>query len=132
VACALRVELCPVRLTRRVNDIVAFDTPRWRTPLEVDLTGKVVAVVDEIADTGETLRLVAERARKLGAARVVTATLVGHTWASPPPDVTALVTDALVLFPWDQRVLINGVWQLHPEIETALRAQQPRTERSSD
>jgi len=27
------------------------------------------------------------------------------------------------LFPWDQQVFLDGKWQLHPEIVTALEAQ---------
>jgi hypoxanthine phosphoribosyltransferase len=98
-------------------------SPVWKVPVSPDVKGKVVGVVDEIADTGETLALVADSVRANGAARVVTACLANHTWASPAPDVSALVTDALIIFPWDRRVLMAGEWQPHPEIVAALRAQ---------
>ncbi len=123
VACMLRCELYPVRVTRRVQDEVRFATPVWRVPLATEVAGKVVTVIDEIADTGETLALVAERARALEASRVITATLVSHSWAQPAPDVCALVSDELIVFPWDRRVLIDGAWQLHPEIAGALKMQ---------
>jgi hypothetical protein len=54
---------------------------------------------------------------------VVTAALVAHTWAAPRPDAVALLTDALVLFPWDRRVLADGQWQPHPELAEALKLQ---------
>jgi hypothetical protein len=38
----------------------------------------------------------------------------------------ALVTNELVIFPWDQQVLIDGQWQPHPEIIKALEAQSER------
>lgn len=123
VACSLRRELYPVRLTRRVNDEVTFKQPVWRVPVTQDVAGKVVAVVDEITDTGETLTMVADAVRAQRAARVVTACLVSHSWANPMPDVCALVSDALIIFPWDRRVLIAGQWQPHPEIVAALKAQ---------
>ena len=123
VACSLRRELYPVRVTRRIDDAVRIPTPVWRVPLTADVAGKVVAVVDEMADTGETLALVAGAARDLGAARVITAALVSHGWASPAPEVVALTTDAFVIFPWDQRVLIDGRWQPHPEIVNGLAEQ---------
>lgn len=123
VACNLRRELYPVRVTRRVNDEVTFKTPVWRVPVTQDVAGKVVAVVDEIADSGETLAMVADAVRAQGATRVVTACLVRHSWARPVPDACALVSDALIIFPWDRRVLLNGQWQPHPEIVTALQAQ---------
>jgi hypoxanthine phosphoribosyltransferase len=123
VACCLRREYFPIRLTRRVNDEVVYDKPVWKIPVPVEVEGKVVAVVDEIADTGQTLALVAERTRALGAVQVVTGSLVSHSWADPFPQVTTLVSDEFIIFPWDQQVLVGGKWITHPEIEAGLKAQ---------
>jgi hypoxanthine phosphoribosyltransferase len=123
VACTLRRELFPVRITRRFNDEVTYDKPVWKVDVSPDVAGKIVAVVDEMADTGETLALVAERIREKGAAQVITAALVTHTWAKPMPQVAALVTDALVIFPWDKEVWLDGRWQTHPELVAALKLQ---------
>ena len=123
VALALRLELYPARLTRRLNDQVIYKTPVWKTPVSAEVAGKVIAVVDEIADTGQTLSLAAEAARQLGAARVVTASLLAHSWADPMPEVCAQISDALVVFPWDRQVLVNGKWQPHPELQAALALQ---------
>ncbi len=123
VACMLRRELYPTRLTRRVNDEVVYEKPVWITPVSPEVASKVVAVVDDIADSGETLAMVAEAVRKEGARQVVTACLVSHSWADPAPDLSAMVSDALVLFPWDQRVYVDGQWRPHPEIVAALEAQ---------
>jgi hypoxanthine phosphoribosyltransferase len=123
VACSLRRELYPVRVTRRVNDEVTYASPVWKVPVSPEVSGKVVAVVDEITDTGETLVIAAQAVLERGAVRVVTACLVSHTWANPAPDVCALVSDALVIFPWDRRVLMGGEWRPHPEIVAALKAQ---------
>jgi uncharacterized protein len=124
VACALRKELFPVRITRRVNDLVTFQRPVWKVDVSKEVEGKVVAVIDEIADTGETLRLVAQRVQEQGAERVVTACLVSHSWAKPAPGQIVLVTDALVIFPWDKQVYLDGRWQSHPELVDALKFQQ--------
>lgn len=123
VACALRCELYPVRITRRLHDEVVYDSPVWRVPVSHLVKDKAVAVVDEIADTGETLTAVATQVRELGAQRVITAALVCHSWARPEPDVSALVSDQFVIFPWDRRVLIDGEWRPHPDIVAALAAQ---------
>ncbi len=122
VACSLRRELFPIRLTRRLDDKVVYDQPVWKVPIPSDVAGKVVAIVDELADTGETLAMVAESALTLGAAQVVTACLVAHTWADPAPHLTALTTDEFVIFPWDARVYSGGKWVVHPEIEAGLKA----------
>jgi hypoxanthine phosphoribosyltransferase len=123
VACSLRRELFPIRLTRRVNDQVIHQQPVWKVPVPSEVKGKKIAVIDEIADTGETLGMASKRAMELGAQMVVTASLISHSWTSPPPQVTALVSDKLVIFPWDQRVLQNGKWVTHPEVSAAIKAQ---------
>jgi len=123
VACALRRELYPVQVTRRVNDVVQYESPIWRVDVPATVAGQRVAVIDEIADTGETLAIVAARALERDAHRVWTLSLVAHSWADPPPDFTALSSDALIIFPWDKRVLTGEGWQLHPELEAAIRAQ---------
>lgn len=131
VASALRCELYPIRVTRRLHDEVVYDSPVWRVPVSQLVEGKVVAVVDDIADTGETLALVREQVRSLKAERVVTASLVSHSWAQPAPDVCPLVTDELVIFPWNRQVFIDGRWQPHPELAAALAAQS-EGERADD
>ncbi|HVM72197.1 MAG TPA: phosphoribosyltransferase family protein [Anaerolineales bacterium] len=124
VACALRKEFFPVRITRRLDDRVTYRQPVWKVDVSPEVHGKVVAVIDEIADTGETLHLVAQRVQEQGAVGVVTACLVSHSWASPAPDLVALTTDALVIFPWDKQVFQDGVWQVNPELAGALKAQK--------
>ncbi len=123
IACSLRREMYPVRITRRVNDEVRYAVPVWKVPVSPDVAGKVVAIVDEIADTGQSLDMVAARVRELGAAQVITACLVSHSWADPAPTFCALVSDEFIIFPWDRRVLIDGKWQIHPEIAAALKLQ---------
>jgi len=92
-------------------------------PVTQDVAGKVVAVVDEIADTGETLALVADAVRANGAARrgdsVPGPSLVGQS----APGCLRARERCAGHFPWDRRVLIAGQWQPHPEIVAALKAQ---------
>lgn len=123
VAAALRRELYPVRVTRRINDVVQYKSPIWRVDVPATVAGQRVVVIDEIADTGETLAIVAARALERGARQVWTMSMVTHSWADPQPDYTALHSDALVIFPWDKHVLTEEGWKLHPELESALRAQ---------
>lgn len=127
VACSLRRELFPIRLTRRLNDEVIYEQPVWKVLVPHEVTGKVVAVIDEIADTGETLAMVADSTRALGAIQVVTASLVSHSWADPTPQISSLVSDEFIIFPWDQQVLDGGKWITHPEITAGLEAQSRRS-----
>lgn len=120
VACALRRDLYPARVSRRTDDEVVRSAPEWSVEVPAHLVrGRAIALVDEIADSGETLRLVAERLHALGASRVVTAALVAHSWAKPVPDVVATVSDALVVWPWDAEVWDGRGWVTHPEYVAA-------------
>jgi hypoxanthine phosphoribosyltransferase len=123
VACALRCEFFPVRLSRREADAVQHEHPVWRVPVGEFVRDRRVAVIDDVADTGETLEAARQAVIDHGASSVVTATLVSHSWANPAPDFAALRSDALTLFPWDQEVLVQGSWVSHPETEKALRLQ---------
>jgi hypoxanthine phosphoribosyltransferase len=124
ISLALRRELYPVRVTRRLENVVQFERPVWRVDVPAIVAGLRVAVVDEIADTGETLALVAARALERGAREAVTACLVAHSWADPQPAAAAMVSDALVVFPWDRRVFQDGKWRTNPEIRQARRLQR--------
>jgi len=124
VALHLRWEMFPVRVTRRVNDEVVHGSPVWKVPVSPEVSGRTVAVVDEMCDTGETLALVAAACLEAGATGVVTASLVAHSWAAPAPDIVALRSDAFVIFPWDREVYGDGRWLRHPEIVAGLRQQE--------
>jgi len=124
VACSLRCDLFPVRLTRRVQDQVLYDRPVWKVPVPQDVHVKIVVIIDEIADTGQTLAMAAESTRSLGAAEVITASLVSHSWANPAPQLCSLTTDAFVIFPWDQQVFDGGKWVPHPEVVAGLKVQK--------
>jgi hypothetical protein len=123
LACSLRCELFPVRLTRRLNDEVISATPIWKVPVPSDIAGKVVAIVDEIADSGETLSIAKAAVQAQGAILTITAVLVSHSWTTPAPNLSALVSDAFVIFPWDRQVRVAGQWQPHPEIQAGIKAQ---------
>jgi len=123
IACTLRREMYPIRVSRRVNDSILFEHPVWRVDIPDEVAGATVAILDEISDSGETLKMAAARALERGAGRVITASLVSHSWARPMPDITARVSDALVIFPWDRQVYMDGKWQINPEIAQALRFQ---------
>lgn len=116
----LQKEFYPVRLTRRENDLIIHKEPIWKVDVTSAVENKKVMIIDEIADSGQTLQLVAKQVLSKGAQSVSTATVITHSWANPKPDFYAFESDALIIFPWDTRILIDGRWQLHPEIQPTL------------
>ena len=126
----LQIEVYPVRLTRREADVVVRESPRWLVEPPAAVAGRRVLVVDEMCSTGETLRLVRERALALGAAEVRTATLYAHTWGAAAVDYAGLITDELVLNPWDREIYRDSAFAFHPEYVTALAQQAVAAEAS--
>lgn len=120
----LQAELYPVRLSRRVNDVVKYESPQWVVqPTASSVEGRRVLVIDEICDTGETLMMVKAKAGEMGAAAVRSAVLYSHTWKSSVPDYIGIITDDLLLNPWDREIVVNGTFQFHPEYVEALTQQ---------
>lgn len=130
IAHLLRVELYPVRLTRRVNDIITYQSPLWLMEPPRAVQNHRVLIVDEICSTGETLRLVKQKVEGMSAQAVKSAVLYAHTRSVAVPDYIGLITDALVLNPWDREVFINGTFQFHPEYIEALAQQGLKMDRT--
>jgi uncharacterized protein len=119
----LQVEVYPVRLSRRVNDVARYEAPQWLQEPPGLVEGRRVLVVDEISSSGDTLRMVRERALELGASEVRGAVLYAHTWGTDEPDYIALISDALLMNPWDREILCGGGFEFHPEYAGALAEQ---------
>jgi hypoxanthine phosphoribosyltransferase len=73
--------------------------PEITQPLTVDVSGKRVLLVDDIADSGHSLKLVKEHLFEKGAADVKICTLYHKPWSVVVPDFNARTTDAWVCFP---------------------------------
>jgi hypoxanthine phosphoribosyltransferase len=119
----LQVELYPVRVSRRVNDIVKYKSPQWLIEPPAEVADRRVLIVDEICGTGETIVMVKEKVAALGAAAIKSAVLYAHTWGVDVPDYIGLVTDALLLNPWDREIWRDGTFEFHPEYAAALAHQ---------
>jgi hypoxanthine phosphoribosyltransferase len=73
--------------------------PEITQPLTVDISEKRILLVDDIADTGNSLKLVKEHLFGQGAADVKICTLYCKPWSIVAPDFNARTTDAWVCFP---------------------------------
>jgi uncharacterized protein len=119
----LRADVYPVRISRRVGDEVVHAEPQWLIEPPELVKGKRVLVVDEISSTGETLKLVKDKVSAMGALAVRSAVLYAHSWGTEIPDYIGLISDALIVNPWDREVLQDGELIPHPEYVGALAEQ---------
>jgi uncharacterized protein len=101
LAAALGVDFFPVRISRRSRVTATVRTqPRLSGSMPRELKGRRVLVVDDVAASGETLKLARRLARAAGARAVRTATLVSRE-GGYAPSWSCLTSDALFVFPWD-------------------------------
>jgi uncharacterized protein len=119
----LQVEIYPVRVSRRVNDVVTYENPRWLVEPPPLVQGQRILIVDEICGVGETIGMVKQKTVSLGAVEVRSAVMYAHSWGVHVPDYIGLISDELLLNPWDREVFRNGGFQFHPEYVEALALQ---------
>ena len=98
LAAALNCPFFSVRVAARSRD-AGFATPRALSQMP-SLKGRVALVADDIASSGDTLRLGASLAKKAGAKKVATAALVQRS-AGYSPDFVGQISDRFFVFPWD-------------------------------
>lgn len=107
IASMLRVEFFSMKITRRADGEIVYDTPQLLTAAPTQAAGRRVLLVDEISTSGETFRLALAATQEVGPAELRTAA----TFVRPGgyrPDYFALETNALIVFPWDRQVLGGG------------------------
>ena len=119
VASILRVDFHSMKISRKEGDEVVRARPAILSAAPAQAAGKRVLIVDEIATSGETLRLALAAVRDVRPAEVRTATSFARTQGYKP-DYFALATDATVIFPWDRKIFLEGELVVNPRYEGVL------------
>lgn len=83
--------------------------PTLTQPVSTMVAGKKVLVVDEIADTGKSLKLVKEHVIEQGAAEVRVATVYFKPWSIIKPDYYEKETKRWVVFPWEIKETVRKI-----------------------
>jgi len=78
-------------------------------PVSVSVMGKKVLVVDDVADTGKSLRLVRSHLREHGATEVKIATIYYKPWSILTPDWYEKETSSWVIFPWERKETVRNI-----------------------
>jgi len=80
-------------------------------PISENISQKNVLVVDDVADTGESLLVALDHVREKGAAEIKTATIYHKPHSKFKPDYFAETTSKWIIFPWERleatRLLIH-------------------------
>jgi hypoxanthine phosphoribosyltransferase len=83
--------------------------PILTQPVSVEVKGKRVLVVDEVADTGKSLKLIKQHITEKGAAEVKIATVYYKPWSTVKPDYYERETNRWVVFPWEIKETIQKI-----------------------
>jgi uncharacterized protein len=98
----------------------ASKVPKLTQELVVDVAGKRVLVVDEVADTGKSLRLAVDHIQQREAAEVQTATLYCKQQSIIKPDFYEKETARWVVFPWELKETVQKIIQANKENPVGL------------
>jgi hypoxanthine phosphoribosyltransferase len=83
--------------------------PVLKQPVSVDVQGKKVLVVDEVADTGKSLKLIKQHITERGASEVKIATVYYKPWSIVKPDYYEGETRRWIVFPWEIKETIQKI-----------------------
>ena len=83
--------------------------PTITQSVSADVAGKKVLIVDEVADTGRSLKLVKEHIAEEGAAEVKVATVYYKPWSIVTPEYYEKKTSKWIVFPWEVKETIRKI-----------------------
>jgi hypoxanthine phosphoribosyltransferase len=116
VASILRADFYSMKISRKEGDARIHELPVVLSAAPAQARGRRVLLVDEIATSGDTLRLGLAAIRECGPKEVRTATSFVRP-RSYKPDYFALETDQVIVFPWDRKVFEGDRWIVNPRYE---------------
>jgi len=85
------------------------EEPVLTQPVSMEVAGKKVLVVDEVADTGKSLKLVKEHIIGKGATEVKIATVYYKPWSIVKPDYYEKETSRWIVFPWEIKETVRKI-----------------------
>lgn len=104
----------------------AKESPMLTQCLSVDVKGKKVLVVDEISDSGKSLKRVTAHVAEQRASEVKTATLYCKPWTTPKPDYCRKKTCCWIVFPWEINESVKLICQSYNSNPAGLKAELTR------
>ncbi len=119
----LQKDFYTIYLTRRHQNQKVSEQPLWLVRPPDLVRDQRVLVVDEISSSGDTLRMAKEELKRMGAREALCAVMYTHSWGTEVPDYIGLISDELLINPWDREVVQDGQIVANPEYVSALSMQ---------
>ena len=83
--------------------------PTLTQPVSLPVKDKKVLVVDDVADTGGSLKLVNAHLKEQGASEIRIATIYYKPWSVILPDYYEKETSKWIIFPWERKEAVKEV-----------------------
>jgi len=93
------VAVMKIEFYKSIGETSGF--PKITQPLVVNIKGKKVLVVDDVADTGRSLLVAKDYLMRQGAKEILIATLHFKPTSAFKPDHFVKTTDAWLIYPWE-------------------------------
>jgi uncharacterized protein len=107
--------------------------PNLKQTLITNVTGKKILLIDDISDTGKSLKLAKIHLQLQGAVEIKTATLYQKSHSITTPDFYEKKTTGWVVFPWDMKETLRkiilgpfGKRSLNQELAKLVKAGLPK------
>jgi hypoxanthine phosphoribosyltransferase len=100
--------------------------PRITQPLSGSLEGKSILLVDEVADTGDSLYHAIEHVEKLGVQEQRSAVLHLKPTSRVTPDYYMVKTSSWTVYPWENRESIISLVKIFKEEDPSMTMKQIR------
>jgi hypothetical protein len=101
--------LACVQVSYYVGVNMTSDEPKVIHPLNVDVSNFRVLVIDDVADSGESLKLIKKYVNSYNPILVKTATLHYKPWSIYRPDYFAEEVEDWIVYPWEYRETIISI-----------------------
>jgi hypoxanthine phosphoribosyltransferase len=95
------------------------DVPRVFFPVQGDVSGKDIILVDDISDTGKSLIAAKEHLKNKGAEDIVIVTICMKPHTHIVPDIYEIETSDWVIFPWEIQETARHIVQSAEDREDA-------------
>lgn len=93
------IHVVRVKFYERVGKTLS--KPKIVHEVQFDISGRDILVIDDIADTGESIIAALEHMKERGARNIAVATLLKKPHSKITPDIFVKETSAWVIFPWE-------------------------------
>ena len=101
--------------------------PKITQPITGSMKGKSILLVDEVADTGDSIYYAIDHVDTLGAGVVKTAVLHWKPWSRVKPDYYMVQTESWTVYPWEMRESIIALVKVFKKEDPSMDLKQIRS-----